>query len=74
MLDHNIEELHDHLRGRPDEHLALAALLGVVDRLQGVSQDVHADHGERFGCGVVPESEENGQNTRNKYTISKSGS
>jgi len=41
---HNLEELDHHLRYRPDEHLPLAALLGVVDGAQAVIQYANSDH------------------------------
>ena len=36
MLLHLLEELHDDLGGRPDEDLALSALLSVGHRLEAV--------------------------------------
>jgi len=44
VLLHRLEELHDDLRRRPDQHLPLPALLGVRDRLQAVSEHRHAHH------------------------------
>ena len=49
MLDHNIEEFDDNLRGWSDQDLVLATLFGVVDRLEGVGEDVHANHGAFVG-------------------------
>ena len=65
MLDHNIEEFHDHLRRGPDQNLALASLLGVVDRFQGISQDVHTHHFDGFEWLGVPERDKTGKIARN---------
>jgi hypothetical protein len=45
MLHHDSQELDDDFRARPDHNLSLASLLGIVDGLQGVTQNVHAHHG-----------------------------
>ena len=49
VLLHHLEELHDDLRRRADEHLALATLLRIGDRLQAIGEHTHAHHleGER---------------------------
>lgn len=44
MLLHDLQELDDDLGARADEHLALAGLLGVVHRLQGIVEDGGLDH------------------------------
>merc|ERR1719334_2112310 len=44
VLHHHRQELDDDFRVGSDENLSLAALLSIVDRLQGVSQNVHANH------------------------------
>lgn len=41
---HDAQELDDDLRARSDEHLALAALLGVVDGIERVVEDTGFDH------------------------------
>lgn len=46
---HDLEELDDDLRGRADQDLALAGLLGVVDVVESIVQDGGADH--FGGCG-----------------------
>ena len=48
MLLHHTEELNNNLRRGADQHLALAALLGVVDVLQAVVQNAHAHHDGRL--------------------------
>ena len=45
VLLHDLQELHDDARGRAQEHLALAALLGVGHGLEAVGEDGDADHG-----------------------------
>jgi hypothetical protein len=44
VLLHNTEELDDDLGGWPDQDLALASLLGIVDRIQAVVKDAGLDH------------------------------
>lgn len=46
MLKHHAEELDDDLRARPDEDLALTALLGVANALEAVVQNTDAHHFE----------------------------
>lgn len=41
---HDAQELDDDLRARSDEHLALAALLGVVDGVERIVEDTGFDH------------------------------
>ena len=41
---HNLQVLDDDLGARPNENLALASLLRVVERLQCVREDAHANH------------------------------
>ena len=55
---HDLQELNNHLAARADEHLALAALLGVVDGVERIVEDGcldHVDGGVRFSrrgvCG-----------------------
>lgn len=48
MLLHHSEELDDDLGARPDENLALAALLGVVDGVERIVQDGSLNH----VCGI----------------------
>jgi len=46
---HNGQKLDDDFGGWADEDLALARLLGIVDRFQGIIEDGSFDH---FGsCG-----------------------
>lgn len=47
VLLHNLQELDDDLRGRSDQHLALAGLLSVVDGVQSVSQNGGSSHSKR---------------------------
>lgn len=49
VLHHHSEELDDDFGARPDDHLALVALLRVVDRLERVGEYVHVHHG---GCST----------------------
>lgn len=44
VLLHDLQELDDDLGARADEHLALAGLLGVVHRLQGIVENGGLDH------------------------------
>lgn len=44
LFEHHREELDDDFRGRAEEDLALAALLGVGERLEGVAEDADPDH------------------------------
>jgi hypothetical protein len=44
VLLHNLEELDDDLRGRPDHNLALSSLLGIVDAVEGIVKDRSANH------------------------------
>lgn len=49
MLLHDREELDNDLGARSDQDLALAGLLGVVDRVKSVVQDGGADHLDGIG-------------------------
>jgi hypothetical protein len=51
---HDLQELDNNLRRGPDQDLALAGLLGVVDAVEGIVQDGGADH---FGGWRVVEME-----------------
>merc|ERR1719258_787657 len=44
VLLHRLQEFDDDLRARSDQHLALAALLGVRDGLEAVREDAHSNH------------------------------
>lgn len=44
VLHHDLQELNDHLGGRPDQHLPLAALLGIVHALKGIVEDTDTHH------------------------------
>ena len=58
VLLHGLEELHHHLRARAHEHLALSALLRVVDGLERIRECSHASHDElREGGGGGGEGE-----------------
>lgn len=41
---HDLEELDNDLGARSDHDLTLAALLGVVDRVEGIVENGSADH------------------------------
>lgn len=41
---HDAQELNDDLRAGSDEHLALAALLGVIDGIERIVEDAGFDH------------------------------
>jgi hypothetical protein len=41
---HDSQELDNDLGGRADQDLALASLLGVVDRLEAIVEDGSLDH------------------------------
>ena len=45
LLEHHREELDDDLGRGAEEDLALAALLGVGERLERVAEDADPDHG-----------------------------
>ena len=51
VLLHGLEELHHHLRARAHEHLALSALLRVVDGLERIRECSHASHDELREAG-----------------------
>lgn len=44
MSLHDAQELDDDLRAWSNEHLALAALLGVVDGIERIVEDTGLDH------------------------------
>lgn len=44
VLLHDSEELDDDLGRRPDQDLALASLLGVVDGIERIVEDGSLDH------------------------------
>ena len=46
VLHHLLQELHDDLGRRTDQHLALAALLGIEDAAKAVVQHRDAHHPE----------------------------
>ncbi len=45
VLHHDLQEANDDLGAGSEEDLALAPLLGIVDRFKGRSQTVHQHHG-----------------------------
>jgi len=47
VLLHHLQELDDDLGVRPDENLALAALLGIHDVVQAVTEDTDPHHSDR---------------------------
>lgn len=56
VLHHHGQELDHDLRVRPDQHLALAALLRVVDALQGIGQHTDANHGDLWMVRIPGET------------------
>lgn len=44
MFHHDCQKFDDDLGAGPDENLALAAFLSIVDALQGIGQDIHTHH------------------------------
>ena len=44
MLLHDTQEFDNNLRARSDEALALAGLLGIIDRLEAVIENGCLDH------------------------------
>lgn len=46
---HDLQELHNDLGARADEHLALASLLGVVDGIERIVEDGCLDHSGGVG-------------------------
>lgn len=44
MLLHDLQELYDHLGHGANEHLPLAALLGIVDGVEAVIEHADPDH------------------------------
>lgn len=46
MLHHYSKEFNDDFTVGPEEHLPLAPFLSIVDGLQSVCQNIHADHFE----------------------------
>ena len=45
MLLHTMQELDDHFRAGPNEHLTLARFFSIVDGIQRVIKDTCLDHG-----------------------------
>lgn len=45
MLHHDCEEFDNDLGARAEENLPLATFLGIVYRLQSVTENVHTHHG-----------------------------
>lgn len=56
MRLHDLQELDDDLRGRSEEHLALAALLGVRQRLERISKHIHLHLAESSGSFAARET------------------
>ena len=54
MVLHGLEEFDHDLGARADEHLPLATLLSVVDRLERVREGSHTSHGAAAGSGREP--------------------
>ena len=50
VLHHLLQELHDDLGRRSDQHLALAALLGVEDAAQAVAEHINTYHAAAEGA------------------------
>ncbi len=50
---HNLKILDDNLRARPDQDLALASLLGIVQALQSIGQNTHTHHFRCFARVLV---------------------
>ena len=46
---HNLQEFDNNLGARPDQDLALARLLGIVDGVEAVVENARFDH----DCGIV---------------------
>jgi hypothetical protein len=46
---HHFQKLDDDLTARADEHLSLAAALGICDRLQRIRENGRSDHGSVTG-------------------------
>ena len=44
MLLHHLQEFDDHLRAWTNQHLALAGLLGIVDRFERIVENGCAHH------------------------------
>lgn len=53
MSLHDAQELDDDLRARSNEHLALAALLGVVDGIERIVEDTGLDHLNDFAREIL---------------------
>lgn len=45
MLHHDGQELDNHLGTGSQQYLSLSTLLGIVDGLQSVAENVHTHHG-----------------------------
>ena len=44
MFHHHSQKLDDNFGTRSDEDLAFTAFLGIIDRLEGISQRIHSHH------------------------------
>lgn len=64
VLLHHLQELDDDLGGRAQQHLALATLLSVRHRLQGIGQHAHAHH---LDCGQATTSGGTRRKTRHSW-------
>ena len=53
MSLHDAQELDDDLGAGPDQDLALASLLGVVDALERIVENRGSDHLESLGLEIL---------------------
>ena len=68
VLLHDGQELDDDLGGRPDENLALALLLGVVDGVERIVEHASLDH----FCGCRRRFSDGAMQLRYLYSENKS--
>lgn len=48
VFHHNLKKLDDDLGGWSDQDLSLATLFSIADIFQSISQNIHANHGDKF--------------------------
>lgn len=74
MLLHQGQELDNDLGGRTDQHLALTALLSIVDVVEAIVQDGNTDHFVYMLCSVMRDqidmSKERERGWRDEYQSS----
>lgn len=45
MLHHDSQEFDNHFGAGPQQNLSFSTLLGIVDRFESITKNVHTHHG-----------------------------